>query len=262
MVKTTLACFRCRVCQHKPSSKDEWEMSEEKETFAKGMSFCSLLEMYEIYHRKKHISHFFASFFSCLYTLKPFLLDCIAVFYKKGQKNKTKGNETIPHCLLFSSSHIRTNQGRFAFFSLFRGRLSTWGGLSVSNIIFSYFALSPFSVGAVSLSQHGKILDEILDELLTRKYKLILVTLHNSPPCSARAFFCLLISKSPASTPASARWDYIFLRRGCWVSVLSASSRTASPPGPTSLWHTHTHMQFIIWEPLTPQTHRFFFSFN
>lgn len=44
--------------------------------------------------------------------------------------------------------------------------------LSVNNsIIFSSsdFTLSPFSVRVVFLPQHGKILDEILDELLTRK---------------------------------------------------------------------------------------------
>lgn len=38
------------MCQHKPSSKDtEWEMSEEKETFAEGRSFSTLLGMCEIH---------------------------------------------------------------------------------------------------------------------------------------------------------------------------------------------------------------------
>lgn len=101
-----LPCFRCCVCQHKPSSKDnEREMSEEKETFAKGMSFCSLLEMYEIYHRKKHISHFFASLSSCLYTLKPFLLDLHRCVLKERTKKHKEMRQSHTVCRFLQVTH-------------------------------------------------------------------------------------------------------------------------------------------------------------
>lgn len=66
---------------------------------------------------------------------------------------------------------------------------------------FSNVTLSAFSVRVIFHPQHGQILDEILDELLTRKYKLILVTLRNSLP---GPFFWLSIFKSPDTTPTSA----------------------------------------------------------
>jgi len=147
-------------------------------------------------------------------------------------------------------THYKPNQGRFAFLSFFRGRLSTWGGLRVNNIIFSLsnFTSSPFSVGAVFLPQHGQILDEILDELLTRKYKLILVTLHSSPLCPVGALFFgggffayrFLNLYNP---PSPSAWsDYVLA--GVCLST-QAWRRTKSPPvamtGPLTVSHTHTH---------------------
>lgn len=119
----------------------------------------------------------------------------------------------------------------------------------MSNIIFSFsnFTLSPFSVGAVFLPQHGKIPDEILDELLTRKYKLILVTLSNSLSCSARAF--LPIDFQTASIhPCVYLTRLHFSRRGCRAFVLSASSRTTSPLGPSSvpIFSEHSSLSAVL----------------
>lgn len=102
--------------------------------------------------------------------------------------------------------------------------------LSVNNnIIFSFanFALSPFSVGVVFLPLHGKILDEILDELLTRRYKLNLLTLHNSPSCPAGSSFAY---RFPNLQHPPLPLNEITCPPARPVSVHSASSRTTLPP--------------------------------
>uniref|UniRef100_A0A8D0AT19 Ceramide kinase n=1 Tax=Sander lucioperca TaxID=283035 RepID=A0A8D0AT19_SANLU len=106
----------CRICQHKPSSKDtQWEMSEEKEKSDKGTGTPNVSDLS---HRKAYLS-FLCLFIRLLVHFETIsrLLRCVKMSISKGcrlreKKKKNKEDETIPHGLSFPlKSHTQIIRG-------------------------------------------------------------------------------------------------------------------------------------------------------
>lgn len=124
-------------------------MSEEKEKFTKGTSLGSLLEMHQIHPSPKAYFSFLRLVISLFVHFESFSTWLVSLCFEREDKKTTKNKRGLRQshagCHFLQVTHKQIG-GDLHYSLLFAARLSTWGGLSVSNIIssFSYFTLSPF----------------------------------------------------------------------------------------------------------------------